>query len=115
MEDDPELRRALWFLLGGKRGGENRVRIIRSICEKPSNMNQLASDLNLQYKTIQHHMRVLVNSSLLVTSGEKYGTVYMLSPWFEHHIGTFDQICAKLGFDSRTPPGDGTPSDSSRN
>jgi len=99
MQDDPELRRTLWFLLGGKRGGENRARIIHRIRARPSNMNQLANDLKLQYKAVQHHIRILVGSSLLVSSGEKYGTVYMLSPWFEHHIEIFEQICARLGFE----------------
>ena len=98
MEDDPELRRTLWFLLGGRRGGENKAKIIRYVREKPANLNQIAGDLRLQYKTIQHHAKILVKSSLLVTSGEKYGTVYLLSPWLEHHIETFDRVCAKLGF-----------------
>jgi len=98
MQEDPVLRRTLWFLLGGKRGGENRVRIIRSIRERPSNMNQLATELGVQYKTIQHHMKILMASSLVVTSGEGYGAVYALSPWFEGHVDTFEQICAKLGF-----------------
>jgi predicted transcriptional regulator len=100
MDEDPDLRRTLWFLLGGKRGGENRARIIASVREKPANLNQLATDLNLQYKTIQHHMKVLVSSSLVVASGDGYGSVYSLSPWFEAHIATFDLICTKLGLAS---------------
>lgn len=103
MQDDPELRRILWFLLGGKRGGENRMRIIRSIHDRPSNINQLASELQLQYKAVQHHIRILVGSSLVVSSGEKYGTVYMPSPWFEGHFDMFEQICAKLGFNPEIP------------
>jgi len=102
MQDDPELRRILWFLLGGKRGGENRARIIRRIKARPSNINQLATDLQLQYKAVQHHIRILVSSSLVVSSGEKYGTVYMPSPWFERHFEVFEQICAKLGLESET-------------
>jgi predicted transcriptional regulator len=98
MSDDPDFRRLLLFLLGGSRGGENRARIVRRLRAKPSNMNQLAGDLGLQYKAIQHHVRILVSNSLLVTSGEKYGTVYSLNPWFEAHIDVFEQICAKLGF-----------------
>jgi len=94
---DPELRRLLWFLLGGKRGGENRARIIQSIRVRPRNLNQLAIDLDLQYKAIQHHARVLLNSSLLVPSGEGYGTVYMLSPWLKHHIEIFDEVCTSIG------------------
>ena len=103
MEEDPELRRTLWFLLGGKRGGENRARIIWSLRAKPSNINQLATELGLQYKAVQHHVRILVGSSLLVPSGEGYGAVYLLTQWFEHHFQQFEQICAKLGFGDRSP------------
>jgi predicted transcriptional regulator len=98
MSDDPDFRRLLLFLLGGSRGGENRARIIRRLRVKPSNINQLAGDLGLQYKAIQHHIRILVSNSLLVTSGEKYGMLYSLNPWFEAHIDLFEQICGKLGF-----------------
>jgi len=97
MSDDPDFRRLLLFLLGGSRGGENRARIIRRLRAKPSNMNQLAGDLGLQYKAIQHHIRILMKNSLLVASGEKYGTLYSLSPWFEAHIDVFEQVCGKLG------------------
>ncbi|MDA4112009.1 MAG: winged helix-turn-helix domain-containing protein [Thaumarchaeota archaeon] len=99
MRDDPDLRRLLWFLLGGKRGGENRARIIQIVWRRPSNLNQLAKELDLQYKAVQHHVRVLVTSSLLVSSGEKYGTVYMLSPWFEHHMEIFVEVCGSIGFE----------------
>jgi predicted transcriptional regulator len=108
LQGDPELRRTLWFLLGGKRGGENRARIIWSIHEKPSNINQLATELGLQYKAVQHHIRILVSSSLLVPSGEGYGSVYLLSRWFEHHFEEFEEICGKLGF-GRSSAGTGRP------
>ena len=98
MEEDPELRRTLWFLLGGKRGGENRARIIWSLRGRPSNMNQLATELGLQYKAVQHHIRILKGSSLVMASGEGYGAVYLLTQWFEHHFDVFEQICEKLGF-----------------
>ena len=98
MSDDPDFRRLLLFLLGGSRGGENRARIIRRLRVKPSNMNQLAVDLGLQYKAIQHHVRILASNSLVVSSGEKYGTLYSLNPWFLAHIDVFEQICGKLGF-----------------
>jgi DNA-binding transcriptional ArsR family regulator len=98
MQEDPELRRTLWFLLGGKRGGENRARIIWSLHRRPSNMNQLATELGLQYKAVQHHMRILTGSSLVTASGVGYGTVYLLSQWFEFHFEAFEQVCERLGF-----------------
>jgi len=98
LQEDPELRRTLWFLLGGKRGGENRARIIWSLRDKPRNINQLATDLGLQYKAVQHHIRILVGSSLLSPSGEGYGVIYLPSQWFDHHFDEFVLVCEKLGF-----------------
>ncbi len=103
MADDPELRRLLWFLLGGTRGGENRARIIQKIRDRPSNVNQLANELNLQYKAVKHHMKVLQRSSLVMASGEKYGVTYSLSLWMTGHIEIFDEICSKLRFNLEKP------------
>lgn len=61
-------------------------------------MNQLATQLDLQYKAVQHHVRILVGSSLVTSSGEGYGVVYLLTPWFERHFDAFEQVCGKLGF-----------------
>jgi hypothetical protein len=97
--DDPEMRRLLLFLLGGKRGGENRARIIQLIHEHPRNLNQVAKELDLDYKSVQHHIHVLVTSSLIVPSGEGYGTAYKLSQWFEYQIDIFDQVCRSIGLE----------------
>ncbi|MDE1852286.1 MAG: winged helix-turn-helix transcriptional regulator [Thaumarchaeota archaeon] len=99
MGDDSELRGLLWFLLGGTRGGENRARIIQKIQARPGNVNQLAGELGLQYKAVQHHIKVLHRSSLVTASGEKYGMTYSLSDWMKGHMEIFDEICAKLGLD----------------
>ena len=103
MPDERELRGLLWFLLGGTRGGQNRARIINELRERPWNVNQLASQLGLQYKAVQHHMRVLQRSSLVVASGEKYGTVYSLSPWLDGHMEVFDEIYSRLRFEVGSP------------
>ncbi|MDA4127547.1 MAG: winged helix-turn-helix domain-containing protein [Thaumarchaeota archaeon] len=98
MHDDPELRRLLWFLLGGSRGGPSRARIIQLLRDKPRNQNQLATDLEMQYKGVQHHVRVLVKSGLIVGTGEKYGITYSLTLWLEAGLEVFDDICRKLAF-----------------
>jgi DNA-binding transcriptional ArsR family regulator len=99
LREEPELRRLLWFLLGGSRGGLNRARIINALRDMPRNQNQLADLLGLQYKAVQHHVHVLSGNSLIIGAGEKYGVTYSLSPWLESGIGTFDEICRKLGFE----------------
>jgi predicted transcriptional regulator len=96
MSDDSELRRLLWFLLGGTRGGENRARILRSLKERPRNLHQLATTLGLQYNLIQHHIGVLKRNSLVSAAGEHYGMTYFLSPWLEAHFDTFEAVCREL-------------------
>jgi DNA-binding transcriptional ArsR family regulator len=96
LSDDPELRRLLWYLLGGTRGGENRARIIQELKNRPSNLNQLAKKLGLEYRSIQHHIEVLRKNSLVTSQGERYGMTYFLSPWLEAHYTFFDEIVRKL-------------------
>ncbi len=98
MPDDPELRRLLWHLLGGARGGENRAKIIRELHVRPSNLNQIAQRLNLEYRSIQHHIEVLRRNSLVVSQGEHYGLTYFLGPFLESHYEVFKDICKKLNF-----------------
>jgi predicted transcriptional regulator len=96
MTDDPELRRLLWYLLGGTRGAENRVKIVRAIRERPRNLNQLATDLGFQYNLVQHHVGVLKRNSLVSTVGEHYGMTYFLSPWLEAHFEVFEAVAREL-------------------
>lgn len=99
MQDNQDLRRLLWYLLGATRGGEMRARLIQALRVQPGNMNQLAKRLDVEYRTIQHHIEVLKKNSLVNSAGERYGLTYFLSPWMEAHIGVFDDLCLRLKFD----------------
>ena len=96
MPSDPELRRLLWYLLGGTRGGENRAKILRAIKERPRNLHQLATDLDMQYNLVQHHVGVLKRNSLVAGVGEHYGMTYFLNPWLEAHFEEFEAIAKEL-------------------
>jgi len=92
------LRRSLWNLLAGTRGGITRIEIIQLLRERPYNANQLHEKLGMDYKTIQHHIRMLTNGNIITPGeGKKYGSVYFLSPLFEANMGLFDEILAKVG------------------
>jgi DNA-binding transcriptional ArsR family regulator len=104
MSDDPELRRLIWYLLGGTRGGENRARIIHELRNRPCNLNQLATRLSLEYRSIQHHIEVLKKNRLVTSQGERYGLTYFLSPWLESHIQIFDEVTKKLNIKLEPPP-----------
>lgn len=96
MANDPDAKRLLWFIFAGSRGGLNRLRIISSLKEKPLNTNQLAKELDLDYKAIQHHIKVLEKNNLITKIGEKYGVTFFISTFLEVNMETFEEIAAKL-------------------
>lgn len=52
------------------------MKILRSINRQPRNANQIAKDLNLDYKTVRHHLGVLGENNIVTDSGQDYGAVY---------------------------------------
>ena len=93
---DPNVKRLLWYLFAGSKGGENRSRIIDMLKEQPRNTNQLSEFLNLDYKAVQHHMSVLENNNLVTKAGEKYGVLYFISDYLEHNIETYYEVKSKI-------------------
>lgn len=93
---DPDAMRLFWYVFAGSCGGDNRVRIIMHLRERPYNRNQLAQALRLDYKGIQYHLEVLVKNNLLAKQGEKYGVMFFISPYLEAKMDAFDEICDKI-------------------
>ena len=73
------MKKILWWLIAGTKGGVNRARIIHLLNQRPYNAHQLAENLGLDYKTVRHHIKVLEDNNIITASGEKYGTMYFLS------------------------------------
>ena len=96
MANDPDAKRLLWFIFAGSRGGLNRLRIISTLKERPLNTNQLAKALGLDYKAIQHHIKILEKNNLITKMGEKYGVTYFISTYLEVNMETFEEIANKL-------------------
>jgi len=93
----PSLIQTLSHLVLGQKGGENRILIIEMLRKRPYNANQLAESLQLNYRTIKHHIDVLRENGLLVQSSSPgYGEVYFLSPELEQHYEMFKDIASKL-------------------
>ncbi len=85
-----------WVLFVGSRGRTNRIRIISALRKRPSNRNQLAKELGIDYKTIQHHLKILVGNNLVAKFGKNYGVIYCVSPLFENSEIVFDEIVDRL-------------------
>jgi len=96
MGGDPYAKRLLWFVFAGSKGGLNRIRLISTIRKTPLNANQLAKELGLDYKAIQHHIGVLEKNNLIARVGDKYGVTFFISTFLEVNLETFDEIVTKL-------------------
>lgn len=96
MPGDPYARRLLWFVFMGSKGGLNRIRLISHIRDKPLNANQLAKEMGLDYKAIQHHIGVLEKNNLITRVGDKYGVTFFISTFLEVNLDVFDEILSKL-------------------
>jgi DNA-binding transcriptional ArsR family regulator len=86
----------LWYVLTGTRGGKNRVRILQALDDRPRNANQLAEDLDLDYKTVRHHLDVLMDNDILENSGDDYGAVYLPTERVRANWDTVEEIFAEV-------------------
>ncbi|MDX1441745.1 MAG: winged helix-turn-helix domain-containing protein [Nitrosopumilaceae archaeon] len=93
---DKEARKLLFYLFTSTRGGFTRLRIIMLLLESPLNTHQISQELDLDYKAVQHHMKVLEKNNMVSKIGEKYGSIYHLSNFLEFNIRTLDEAIDKL-------------------
>ncbi len=90
------LKYILGWLIAGTRGGVTRAKIISTLREAPQNANQLSTLLNMDYRTIRHHLDVLQKNKLVTSAGEGYGTTYFLSSLLEENYALFEEIMSKI-------------------
>jgi len=93
---DKQTRKLLLYLFTSTRGGFTRLRIIINLLEKPYNTHQLSALLDLDYKAVQHHMKVLEKNNMVSKIGQKYGALFYLSNFLELNINTLDEAIDKL-------------------
>jgi len=86
----------LWYVLTGTRGGPNRVRLLRAVDDQPRNANQLADDLELDYKTVRHHLDVLIENDIVTKSGDDYGAVYLPAQRVQTRWDTVEAIVSEV-------------------
>jgi len=85
-----------WGLFVGSRGATNRIRIISVLRNMPRNRNQLSIELDLDYKNIEHHLKVLEKNNLVIKTGNRYGLTFCVSSLFYYNEIIFDEIVDKL-------------------
>ncbi len=74
-----------------------RIKIIKSLLESPKNANKLSSNLNVNYRTIEHHMKVLISNHLVLVQGDGYGKVYFPDQVVVRNIKMLQEIFTSAG------------------
>ena len=90
------MRRVIWWLLVGTKGGMNRARVIRALKDRPYNANQLTELQGMEYKTVRQHLKVLQDNKVITSVGDRYGTVYFLSQYMEKEYEVFEDYLDKM-------------------
>ena len=87
----------LWMFVAGTRGGANRARILNLIKETPMNAHKIAKSLNLDHKTVAHHLKILTKNDLVEKSEKTYGAEYQLSGIMSKNQNALQEIMNKIG------------------
>ena len=91
------LKNVLYWLIANSLGGFNRGRILEEIIQKPQNANELSKNLDIEYKTIRYHLKVLEENGIITSVGGGYGKTYFPSENFKGNIEHFTEIWDKIG------------------
>lgn len=96
-QPNPRFKMILWFIIAGTRGGANRAKILNLIKETPMNANKIATALNVDHKTIAHHVKILSKNDLVVKAQKDYGAEYHLSQIMKENQNVLEEIMRKIG------------------
>ncbi len=92
----PETKTLLWLLFAGSVGSKNRIRIMSVLRKRPLNRNQLSTELGIDYKGIQFHLKILKENNLVTQVDNKYASPLFVSAFFKANEAVFDEIVIKL-------------------
>ena len=83
-------KKLLCYLIEGTRGGKSRALILRHLTEKSYNAHQLAKALNMDYKTIRHHLKVLIKKGIITKGQDEYSGLYFIAKNIESDLDGMD-------------------------
>ena len=94
---DNRFKMILWSIIAGTRGGVNRAKILNLVKDTPMNANKIATVLNLDHKTVVHHVKILSKNELIIKADKEYGAEYQLTKIMKENQGVLEEIMLKIG------------------
>ena len=84
--------RELYNLIAVRSGGENTMRIIDEILDKPKNANQIAKKLGLDYKTVTYHLDIMCDYEYLIKETFGHTSSYFPSDKLIRNLDEYNNI-----------------------
>ena len=94
---NPRFKMILWSIIAGTRGGINRAKILNLVKDTPMNANKIATVLNLDHKTIIHHVKILAKNELVIKAEKDYSAEYQLTQIMKENQSALEEIMSKIG------------------
>ena len=95
-QSDRRFKMILWSIIGGTRGGVNRAKILNTISKTPMNANKIATVLNLDHKTVIHHVKILSKNNLVVKAEKNYAAEFELTKIMKDNQNVLEEIIQKI-------------------
>jgi PAS domain S-box-containing protein len=89
----------LRYLLEDTRGGKTRALILKYLLDRSYNAHQLTKALNMDYKTIRHHLNVLIKHGIIIRDNNGDTDLYFLSKNIEDSLNSlfsFDYLTSSV-------------------
>ena len=72
------------------------MRIICAITDTPMNVQQLSKSLELDYKTVQHNIRVLEKNNFIERQGDGYGDIFFPTELISANLPTLYKVIRRV-------------------
>ncbi|MEM4630403.1 MAG: winged helix-turn-helix domain-containing protein [Candidatus Diapherotrites archaeon] len=82
----------MYWLLSGSKGSVSRLKILKALQKKPMNIHSISQFLGLNYKTVQHHIDLLLENNFISKTGNKYGQLFFWSEQLKSKNDLFKRI-----------------------
>ena len=92
IKEDPQMMELFSSIFTGMGGRYTRMRILCAITEEPLNTLEISKRLELDYKTIQHSIKVLESNGLIVREGGGYGDLFFPSELLSSNLPTLYKV-----------------------
>ena len=92
IKEDPHIMELFSSIFTGMGGRYTRMRILCAITEEPLNTLEISKRLGLDYKTIQHSIKVMESNGLIVRQGEGYGDLFFPSDLLSSNLPTLYKV-----------------------